>query len=54
MRGNSHVRFWNGGGAVARPTDRNHPTGFASLRSARLRVMRVPLGTNARTQNQGH
>jgi hypothetical protein len=23
---------------------RIHPTGFASLRSARLRVMRVPLG----------
>jgi len=26
------------------PNMRIHPTGFASLRSARLRVMRVPLG----------
>ncbi len=27
------------------PNKRMHPTGFASLRSARLRVMRVPLGS---------
>jgi len=29
------------------PNMRIHPTGFASLRSARLRVMREPLGRSA-------
>jgi len=34
------------------PNMRIHPTGFASLRSARLRVMREPLGAAAIPEDQ--